>query len=344
MKTKNILLTGGAGFIGSAFVESYISNFYQTDKIIILDKMGYASSKERLKKWTDSDLCELFEDDINNRKLVRSIFETFKPEALINMAAETHVDRSIDSPDQFIQSNINGTFSLLEETRRYLQKHKSKNFKFIHVSTDEVFGSIDNEKFTSETKYNPSSPYSASKACSDHLVRAWHRTYDIPTIITNCVNNFGPYQHIEKLIPTIIRKAIAGKPIGIYGNGKNIREWIHVDDHCRAIMTILNKGEIGETYLIGSGTEKTNIQIANDICKILDFIIPSKRKYSDLITFVKDRPGHDLHYAVDSSKIRSLGWSEWWTYEDALKSTINWYLENKSFCKKFLHKRMGLKK
>ena len=328
------IVTGGSGFIGSNFIHFILSNGY-ADKIIDLDKLTYAGNPQNLLKYDNDKRYAFVQGDICDQELVQELFLLHKPDVIINFAAESHVDRSIDGPSDFIRTNISGTYTLLQKSLRYYQsltKEDQKSFRFHHISTDEVFGSLDNDGiFTEETPYDPSSPYSASKASSDHLVRAWHRTYGLPIIISNCSNNYGPYQFPEKLIPLMILNCLQEKPLPVYGTGENIRDWLFVDDHCDAIHTIIEKGEIGETYNVGGNNEIKNIDIVKTICNLLDNIRPSEnlKSYQELITFVKDRPGHDFRYAIDSSKLQNkLGWSPKETFETGIRKTIEWYLEN----------------
>jgi len=331
------IVTGGSGFIGSNFIHFILSNDY-ADKIIDLDKLTYAGNPQNLLEYDNDKRYAFVQGDICDQELVQELFLLHKPDVIINFAAESHVDRSIDGPSDFIRTNISGTYTLLQKSLRYYQsltKEDQKSFRFHHISTDEVFGSLDNDGiFTEETPYDPSSPYSASKASSDHLVRAWHRTYGLPIIISNCSNNYGPYQFPEKLIPLMILNCLQEKPLPVYGTGENIRDWLFVDDHCDAIHTIIEKGEIGETYNVGGNNEIKNIDIVKTICNLLDNIRPSEnlKSYQELITFVKDRPGHDLRYAIDSSKLQNkLGWSPKETFETGIRKTIDWYLDNKTW-------------
>ena len=331
------IVTGGSGFIGSNFIRFILSNGY-ADKIIDLDKLTYAGNPQNLLKYDNDKRYAFVQGDICDQELVQELFLLHKPDVIINFAAESHVDRSIDGPSDFIRTNISGTYTLLQKSLRYYQSltnEDQKSFRFHHISTDEVFGSLDNDGiFTEETPYDPSSPYSASKASSDHLVRAWHRTYGLPIIISNCSNNYGPYQFPEKLIPLMILNCLQEKPLPVYGTGENIRDWLFVDDHCDAIHTIIEKGEIGETYNVGGNNEIKNIDIVKTICNLLDNISPSEnlKSYQELITFVKDRPGHDLRYAIDSSKLQNkLGWSPKETFETGIRKTIDWYLDNKTW-------------
>ena len=327
---KKILVTGGLGFIGSCFVLRQIK---AGNIVVNLDAITYAANKENLKEVESNKNYHFFHGNILESKLVSKILEKFDIDYLVNFAAESHVDNSISNPDAFIQTNINGTFSLLDAAYKYWQNLKGitkEEFRFVHISTDEVYGSLtlEDPKFTEENKYLPNSPYSASKAASDHLVRAWNETYKLPTIITNCSNNFGARQHSEKLIPTVIRSALAGKNIPIYGNGKNIRDWIYVEDHCAGIELAIAQGKIGESYCFGGDAERQNIDIAKQICKILDELKPKKSgSYQDQITFVEDRKGHDFRYAIDSSKAKKkLGFKLEGTFEEKLLTTVKYYL------------------
>ena len=334
---KIFLVTGGSGFIGANFIQYLLKNDL-AKKIINLDKLTYAGNPQNLLKFEHDDRYVFNQGDICDQEHVRELIQLHHPDIIVNFAAESHVDRSIDGPGEFIKTNISGTYTLLQESLRYyqsLENDKQKKFRFHHVSTDEVFGSLGEDGFfTEETPYDPSSPYSASKAASDHLVRAWERTYGLPIIISNCSNNYGPYQFPEKLIPLMILNCLAEVSLPVYGTGENVRDWLYVDDHCEAIYTIIEKGKIGETYNVGGNNEIQNIEIVNTICSILDEIKPSENgnSYTDLITYVKDRPGHDFRYAIDSSKLKNeLNWSPNETFESGIKKTINWYLENQSW-------------
>jgi len=334
---KIFLVTGGSGFIGANFIQYLLKNDL-AKKIINLDKLTYAGNPQNLLKFEHDDRYVFNQGDICDQEHVRELIQLHHPDIIVNFAAESHVDRSIDGPADFIQTNIVGTSVLLQEALQYFKKldrEKSTDFRFHHVSTDEVFGSLGEEGFfTEETPYDPSSPYSASKAASDHLVRAWHRTFGLPAIISNCSNNYGPFQFPEKLIPLMILNCLAEESLPVYGTGENVRDWLYVDDHCEAIYTIIEKGKIGETYNVGGNNEIQNIEIVNTICSILDEIKPSENgnSYTDLITYVKDRPGHDFRYAIDSSKLKNeLNWSPNETFESGIKKTINWYLENQSW-------------
>ena len=333
-----ILITGGAGFIGSAVVRHIIKN--TNDEVLNLDKLTYAGNLESLKEIDQNPLYQFQQVDICDASKLEQIFEHFKPDAIMHLAAESHVDRSIDGPSTFIQTNIVGTYTLLEAARKYWQRlddNKKANFRFHHISTDEVYGDLDGttDLFTETTPYAPSSPYSASKASSDHLVRAWQRTYGLPTIVTNCSNNYGPYHFPEKLIPLVILNALDGKPLPIYGKGNQIRDWLFVEDHAQALYQVVTQGKVGETYNIGGHNEKQNIEVVKTICKILDELKPqtNTQPYESLITFVKDRPGHDLRYAIDATKIESeLSWRPQETFETGIRKTVIWYLENLEWC------------
>jgi len=336
----NILITGGAGFIGSAIIRHIINN---TDHSVVnVDKLTYAGNLESLTS-IENDARYAFEQvDICNANEIRRVFNEHKPDVVMHLAAESHVDRSIDGPGEFIQTNIVGTYVLLEEARDYwggLESGKKEGFRFHHVSTDEVYGDLEgtDDLFTEETSYAPSSPYSAAKASSDHLVRAWQRTFKFPTLITNCSNNYGPYQFPEKLIPLIILNALEGKGLPIYGDGKQIRDWLYVDDHARALLHVALTGEIGETYNIGGHNELHNIEVVKTVCSILDELVPSKLdgvdQYEQLITYVGDRAGHDVRYAIDATKIdKELGWAPDETFATGIRKTVQWYLDNNIWC------------
>ncbi|ENU4084928.1 dTDP-glucose 4,6-dehydratase [Enterobacter asburiae] len=338
-----ILVTGAAGFIGSALARYIINS--TTDSVVNVDKLTYAGNLQSLKDIENSDRYAFVHADICDAKVLDAIFSTHKPDAVMHLAAESHVDRSITGPAAFIETNIVGTYVLLEAARKYwqnLEGEKKQGFRFHHISTDEVYGDLphpdewDNNKslplFTEHTAYAPSSPYSASKASSDHLVRAWHRTYNFPTIVTNCSNNYGPYHFPEKLIPLVILNALQGKPLPIYGKGDQIRDWLYVEDHARALYTVITEGIVGETYNIGGYNEKKNIEVVQTICNILDEIKPKNTSYSQQITYVADRPGHDRRYAIDASKITlELGWKPQETFESGIKKTIHWYLDNQDW-------------
>jgi len=327
------LITGGAGFIGSNFIRMAIKQ--GNTKIINLDKLTYAGNLDSLKDLRDNPDHVFIQGSIEDRALVSKLLTEYRPQAVLNFAAESHVDRSIDDPGDFIYTNIVGTFELLEAARGYwisLSNEDKADFRFLHVSTDEVYGSLGAAGyFTEETAYAPNSPYSASKASSDHLVRAYYHTYGLPTVTTNCSNNYGPYQFPEKLIPLMILNALAGKPLPIYGDGLNIRDWLFVEDHCRAITGVLEKGKAGETYNIGGNNEKTNLDIVHTICDILDAEKPRTdgQSYRKQISFVQDRPGHDKRYAIDAAKIKKeLGWVPTETFQTGIQKTIKWYLDN----------------
>jgi len=346
-----ILVTGGSGFIGSNFI---LQQFYNSNNVILnIDKLTYAGNSQNLSSLTSNANYKFIKEDICNKNSIVNIINEFKPDWIVNFAAETHVDRSIDSPTEFINTNIFGTSALLEAAMSYWLSSNNSEFRFLHISTDEVYGSLKNRKyFNEESPYRPNSPYSASKASSDHLVRAWNRTYDFPAIITNCSNNYGPYQFPEKLIPLMIANCIDQKPLPVYGKGQNIRDWLFVDDHCNAILQVLRNGKIGETYNIGGNNEIKNIDIVQKICDVLDEIksISREDSYSKLISFVDDRPGHDFRYAIDSSKIKKdLGWSPKETFDSGIKKTINWYLNNEKWWRTiqdrtYSQERLGLRK
>ena len=327
---KTWLVTGGAGFIGGNFVHGAI---HAGNRIINLDALTYAGNLATLEDVVDHRNHVFVEGDIGDTALVQALLGEHRPEAIINFAAETHVDRSIDGPGAFVQTNVVSTLNLLENARDYFEtlsdESKSK-FRFLHVSTDEVYGTLGDEgKFTEQTPYAPNSPYSASKAASDHLVRAFQHTYGLPTLTTNCSNNYGPFQFPEKLIPLVILKALRGEDIPIYGDGLNVRDWLFVGDHCTAIETIIEKGVVGETYNVGGDAERTNLQVVNGICEILDELRPKQTKHSQQITFVKDRPGHDKRYAIDANKLKNeLGWVPSQTFDTGLRETVEWYLAN----------------
>ena len=339
-----ILVTGGAGFIGSAVVRHLIND---TDhKVLNLDKLTYAGNIESLAPVSDSERYQFIQADICDRAALDSVFSEFQPDIIMHLAAESHVDRSIEGPADFIETNIVGTYQLLEAARAYwsqLSKDKKAGFRFHHISTDEVYGDLEgtDDLFTEKTPYAPSSPYSASKASSDHLVRAWYRTFGLPVVLTNCSNNYGPYHFPEKLIPHMILNALAGKDLPVYGKGNQIRDWLFVEDHARALVLVATTAEIGETYNIGGHNEKQNIEVVHTLCELLEELHPKKTtgiaNYKDLITFVKDRPGHDLRYAIDASKIeRELGWKPQETFETGIRKTVEWYLNNKDWWQKVL--------
>jgi len=332
-----ILVTGGAGFIGTNFVLKCVAQLDET--IINLDKLTYAGNLDNLTSIKDNNKHIFIKGDITDGKLINELLAQHKPRAIINFAAESHVDRSISAPEDFIQTNIIGTFRLLECAKQYWQQlslEQSSVFRFLHVSTDEVYGSLgkDDKAFNEKNRYEPNSPYSASKAASDHLVRAYYHTYGLPVLTTNCSNNYGPYQFPEKLIPLIIHNALGNKELPIYGDGKQVRDWLFVEDHCNAILRVLDKGSLGEVYNIGGLNEKTNIEVVNHICEILDNLKPrlDGKSYKTQITYIKDRPGHDRRYAIDANKISNdLSWSPELTFEDGIKQTINWYLDNQQW-------------
>ena len=334
-----ILVTGGAGFIGSAVVRHIIND--TQDSVVNLDKLTYAGNLESLEPVKTSLRYAFEQVDICNREELGRVFAEHQPDAVMHLAAESHVDRSIDGPAAFIENNIVGTYTLLEATRNYWNKldaNKKLAFRFHHISTDEVYGDLKGSEsaFTETTSYAPSSPYSASKASSDHLVRAWHRTYGLPTIVTNCSNNYGPYHFPEKLIPLIILNALGGHSLPVYGDGKQIRDWLYVEDHAVALYRVVSKGNVGETYNIGGHNEKTNIEVVKTICCLLEELVPNKpqgvNNYQDLITYVSDRPGHDIRYAIDATKIANeLDWQPKETFESGIRKTVSWYLTNKQW-------------
>lgn len=351
-----ILVTGGAGFIGSALVRYIIQN--TNDQVVNIDKLTYAGNLESLLNVAGSSRYFFEQIDICDRQKLDFIFQHHKPDAVMHLAAESHVDRSIDGPAAFIQTNIVGTYQLLEATREYwknLDAVRKENFRFHHISTDEVYGDLEGSEklFTETTAYAPSSPYAASKASADHLVCAWRRTYGLPTIITNCSNNYGPYHFPEKLIPLIILNALEGKPLPVYGKGNQIRDWLFVEDHAKALYKAITKGKVGENYNIGGHNEKQNIEVVHKICELLDELHPAKNipisSYKELITFVEDRPGHDFRYAIDASKIqRELGWKPEETFETGIRKTVEWYLENLHWARRvqdgsYQRQRLGTK-
>jgi len=355
--SKCILVSGGAGFIGSAVIRHIINN--TNHQVVNVDKLTYAGNLESLTDVSDNERYQFEQVDICDATNIKRILNQYQPNIIMHLAAESHVDRSIDGPGEFIQTNIVGTYVLLEATRDYwskLEQTKQANFRFHHVSTDEVYGDLEgnDDLFTEETPYAPSSPYSAAKASSDHLVRAWQRTFKLPTLITNCSNNYGPYQFPEKLIPLIILNALEGKPLPIYGDGKQVRDWLYVDDHARALLHVALTGEISKTYNIGGHNEKQNIEVVKTVCAILDELLPSQLPgiglYEELITFVTDRAGHDVRYAIDASKIASeLGWTPAETFESGIRKTVEWYLNNHTWCERvqdgsYMRERLGLMK
>ncbi|XLX40137.1 dTDP-glucose 4,6-dehydratase [Ectopseudomonas mendocina] len=337
-----ILITGGAGFIGSALIRHLIQE--TEHEVLNLDKLTYAGNLESLTLVAESPRYRFVKADIADSEQVAASLAEFQPDAIMHLAAESHVDRSIDGPAAFIQTNIVGTYSLLESARTYwlgLNAERKAAFRFHHISTDEVYGDLHgvDDLFSETTPYAPSSPYSASKAASDHLVRAWQRTYGLPVLITNCSNNYGPYHFPEKLIPLMILNALAGKPLPVYGNGQQVRDWLYVEDHARALLKVVSQGEVGETYNIGGHNEQKNLDVVHAICALLEELAPQKpagiARYEDLITYVQDRPGHDLRYAIDASKIeRELGWVPQETFETGLRKTVQWYLGNLDWCRR----------
>ncbi|ERP97591.1 dTDP-glucose 4,6-dehydratase [Marinobacter sp. ES-1] len=348
MPEKNsmkLLVTGGAGFIGSAVIRHIIT--HTNDEVVNLDKLTYAGNLESLAEVSDNERYSFEQVDICNRAEVDRVLAQHKPDAIMHLAAESHVDRSIDGPADFVETNIVGTYTLLEATRQYwqaLEAEKKANFRFHHISTDEVYGDLphpsetpnaEEHLFTEQTAYAPSSPYSASKASSDHLVRAWQRTYGLPVLVTNCSNNYGTYHFPEKLIPLMILNALEGKPLPVYGKGDQIRDWLFVEDHARALYKVVTEGQPGETYNIGGHNEKQNIDVVHTICDILQELRPQERSYRDLIAFVQDRPGHDMRYAIDASKIqKELGWAPEETFETGIRKTVQWYLDNLDWCQR----------
>lgn len=340
-----ILVTGGAGFIGSAVIRYIIQN--TNDSVVNVDKLTYAGNLENLREVNSSDYYAFEQVDICNRNELERVFNQHQPDAIMHLAAESHVDRSIDGPAAFIETNIIGTYTLLEVVRSYwhgLDDDRKNAFRFHHISTDEVYGDLPHPAevndthrymFTENTAYAPSSPYSASKASSDHLVRAWMRTYSLPVLVTNCSNNYGPYHYPEKLVPLMILNALDGKPLPVYGKGDQIRDWLYVEDHARALYAVLTKGKVGETYNIGGHNEKQNIDVVHTICDILQELAPTETLYRNLITSVQDRPGHDRRYAIDASKIqRELGWQPQETFDSGIYKTVQWYLNNIEWCRR----------
>lgn len=351
---KTYFVTGGAGFIGGNF----ILNLMKTGqaKVINYDKLTYAGNLDTLVSIENNPLYTFEQGDICDKSRLRKLFEEHEIDAVVHFAAESHVDRSIESPGDFIQTNVVGTYELLETVRWYWQglgKSQQEKFRFLHISTDEVYGSLgETGLFTEETAYAPNSPYAASKASSDHLVRAYHKTFNLPVLTTNCSNNYGPYQFPEKLLPLMINKAFSGEPLPIYGDGKQIRDWLYVEDHCRAILEVLEKGTVGQVYNIGGHNEKTNLDVVETLCEILDEMVPDSphRPHKDLISFVEDRPGHDRRYAIDAGKIKKeLGWVPQESFETGLRKTARWYLDNKNWTERVLSgayrgERLGLGK
>lgn len=339
-----IIVTGGAGFIGSAVVRHIIND--TSDEVLNVDSLTYAGNLESLASVEDSDRYHFSQTDICDTPAMAALFEEFQPDAVMHLAAESHVDRSIEGPMAFVQTNVVGTCSMLEAARGYWQKlpaEKQASFRFHHISTDEVYGDLEgtDDFFTETTPYAPSSPYSASKAGSDHLVRAWHRTFGLPVLVTNCSNNYGPFHFPEKLIPHVILNALHGKPLPVYGDGSQIRDWLYVEDHARALYTVVSTGKVGETYNIGGHNEKRNLEVVETICDLLEELRPEKvdgvQRYRDLITFVKDRPGHDARYAIDADKIqRELGWVPQESFESGIRKTVQWYLDNADWWQRVL--------
>jgi dTDP-glucose 4,6-dehydratase len=349
-------VTGGAGFIGSAVIRHIISN--TGDSVVNVDKLTYAGNLQSLASVSDDPRYAFEQVDICNRAEMDRVLSQHQPHAIMHLAAESHVDRSIDGPAAFIETNIVGSYVLLEAARQYWQslpEQRKAAFRFHHISTDEVYGDLEgpHDLFTEQTPYAPSSPYSASKASSDHLVRAWLRTYGLPTLITNCSNNYGPYHFPEKLIPLMILNALEGKPLPVYGKGNQIRDWLYVEDHARALYKVVRKGKVGQTYNIGGHNEKQNIEVVHILCELLEELRPEKpagvKHYKDLITYVQDRPGHDLRYAIDASKIQQeLGWVPEETFETGIRKTVQWYLDNQQWCKNvqdgsYQRERLGVK-
>jgi dTDP-glucose 4,6-dehydratase len=346
------LVTGGAGFIGSALVRMLVRT--SDHRVVNVDKLTYAGNLDSLVDVSDDPRYAFEQADICDGPRVRGLFERYRPDAVIHLAAESHVDRSIDGPQEFIQTNVVGTFTMLQESLRHwrgLAEEAQRAFRLVHISTDEVFGSLGPTGcFTEETPYAPNSPYSASKAASDHLARAWHHTYGLPVVTTNCSNNYGPYQFPEKLIPLMIQNALTGKPLPVYGRGENIRDWLFVDDHARALIMAMEKGVPGETYNVGGGNERRNIDVVRAICDLVNELAPnpSVGDRHALITYVTDRPGHDLRYAIDASKIqRELGWQAQESFESGLRETVQWYLANQRWCERvqsgaYRGERLGL--
>ncbi len=357
---KTVVVTGGAGFIGSNYVRLGLQE--TGDRVVVVDKLTYAGNLESLKDVESHPRFTFAQADIADREAVREVFRKHRPAAVVNFAAETHVDRSIDDPAAFVRTNVAGTFELLEASRLYLAEagdDARAGFRFLHVSTDEVYGTLGEKgAFREDTPYAPNSPYAASKAGADHFVRAYHETYGLPTLLTNCSNNYGPYQFPEKLIPLMILNAVEGKPLPIYGDGGNVRDWLYVDDHCRGIRLVLEKGRPGGKYNIGGGNERTNLQVVNRLCEVMEKVRPADANqalrakgiagYAALKTFVKDRPGHDRRYAIDATRLRTeLGWRPHHNLESGLERTVRWYLDNTAWCEavqsgKYRRERLGL--
>jgi dTDP-glucose 4,6-dehydratase len=345
-----ILVTGGAGFIGSALIRHLLA--HTAHSVVNVDKLTYAASLEALESARTDPRHVLEQADIVDAAALRRIFATHQPDAVMHLAAESHVDRSIEGPAEFIQTNVVGTFRLLEAAAQYWQGlggARRDAFRFHHVSTDEVYGTLGaTGYFTEETPYAPNSPYSASKAGSDHLVRAWHHTYKLPVVVTNCSNNYGPYQFPEKLIPLMVLNALEGKPLPVYGKGENVRDWLFVDDHARALVLVLERGRLGEEYNIGGSNERKNLDVVREICALLDELAPARRPHDALIAYVQDRPGHDARYAIDASKIRrELGWTPAESFATGLRRTVQWYLANRAWCEQvaargYKRERLGL--
>lgn len=356
-----LIVTGGAGFIGSAVIRHIINN--TEDSVVNVDKLTYAGNLESLAEVSAGNRYAFEHVDICNRQELERLFKVHSPDAVMHLAAESHVDRSIDGPADFIETNIVGTYTLLEVTRNYwsgIDTQRKNAFRFHHISTDEVYGDLEGpeELFTETTSYAPSSPYSASKASSDHLVRAWLRTYGLPTLVTNCSNNYGPYHFPEKLIPLMILNALEGKPLPVYGKGNQVRDWLYVEDHARALYKVLTEGKVGETYNVGGHNEKQNLEVVHTLCDLLEELSPDNRYsraggnpegFRGLITYVTDRPGHDLRYAIDASKIQhKLGWAPEETFETGIRKTVQWYLENLEWCRRvqdgsYQRERLGVK-
>lgn len=345
---NRLLVSGGAGFIGANFVHHWLAHNPQ-DQIVVLDALTYAGNLASLASVEKHPGFRFMQGNICDQTLVRQLLQEEATTALVHFAAESHVDRSITGPSAFIETNINGTYILLEEARQYWQGLSGKDkdqFRFLHVSTDEVYGSLgETGYFTESTPYQPNSPYSASKAASDHLVRAWHHTYGLPVLTTNCSNNYGPYQFPEKLIPHVILNALAGKQLPIYGKGDNVRDWLYVEDHARAIETVIKQGQPGETYNVGGCNEKTNLEVVHTLCDILDELVPLETSYKGLITYVKDRPGHDKRYAIDAEKIANqLNWKPQESFDTGIRKTVEWYLNNKAWWQDILNGKYQLQR